>query len=90
MEIVIKPKKWGNSLGLIIPNEIIRKQGITSETNIVVNIRKANRVKDIFGILKDWKIDTQKARNEFRKFELEAERRKFSNFINSKEKKRGV
>lgn len=90
MEIITKPRRWGNSLGLIIPKEIIRKQGITNETNVVVDIRKANRVKDIFGILKDWKIDTQKERDEFRRVELEAERRKFGKFINSKEKKRGV
>ncbi|MEK6952211.1 MAG: hypothetical protein AABX29_04285 [Nanoarchaeota archaeon] len=86
MEIVTKPKKWGNSLGLIIPGGVVKKQGITSETMVVVNIKKVNKVKEIFGILKDWKIDTQKSRDEFRKIEFEAEKRKF---VGPKEKIRG-
>lgn len=40
METVAKPKKWGNSIGVIIPKEIIEQQNITLGDELVLHIEK--------------------------------------------------
>ncbi|HLC77359.1 MAG TPA: AbrB/MazE/SpoVT family DNA-binding domain-containing protein [archaeon] len=40
METVAKPKKWGNSIGIIIPKEIIEEQKITLDDELVLRIEK--------------------------------------------------
>ena len=39
-------------------------------------IKKENPVRELFGVLKDWNIDTQKAKDDIRKEERLAEKRK--------------
>jgi antitoxin component of MazEF toxin-antitoxin module len=60
-----KTKKWGHSIGVIIPKKITRKQHIKPEQTIVIHIedQKSLKVRDIFGINKR-KIDTAKALKE--------------------------
>ena len=77
MKITTKPKLWGNSLGIIIPREIARTEGITLDTNITIEVKKENPLRDLFGALKNWKIDSQKTKNFLRKEEEEAEKRKW-------------
>jgi len=45
-------KKWGSSIGIIVPKEIVEKQGIKAGDDIVVNIFKKGDLSDIFGKLK--------------------------------------
>ena len=40
METVAKPKKWGNSIGIIIPKEIIEGQKSTLGDELVLRIEK--------------------------------------------------
>ena len=40
METIAKPKKWGNSIGIIIPKEIIEGQKITLGDELVLRIEK--------------------------------------------------
>ena len=40
MEVSAKPKKWGNSIGIIIPKEVIDLENITIEDELVVKIEK--------------------------------------------------
>jgi len=40
MEVVVKPKKWGNSLGMIIPREVVAEQKITLKDDLIVHIKK--------------------------------------------------
>ena len=65
IEINAKIKKWGNSLGFIIPKDIASKQHIKQRQNIRVFIEKSDalRVKDIFAIGKV-KINADKALRE--------------------------
>ena len=76
MKIVTKPKLWGNSLGIIIPKSVIKEGNISLDTEITVEIKKDNPIKEIFGILKDWKIDSQKVKDKSRKEEELSEKRK--------------
>jgi len=54
MEVEIKTKKWGSSLGIIIPKEIVRQERIQEGQEIRINIltRKKTTGADIFGALK--------------------------------------
>ncbi len=53
MSLELKTKKWGNSLGIIIPNEIVVSLNIKPEENILVSINKnGNLLRELFGSLK--------------------------------------
>jgi antitoxin component of MazEF toxin-antitoxin module len=46
METIAKPKKWGNSIGVIIPKEIVEQQKITLKDELIIHIeKKLNREK---------------------------------------------
>ena len=58
------PKKWGNSLGITIPSEIIKEENIKPKKKITVLVMgDAKRLKDMFGTLK-LKKPTQKVMEE--------------------------
>ena len=40
MEVITKPKKWGNSMGVIIPKEIVEREKITMNDELVLHIEK--------------------------------------------------
>ncbi len=40
IEVVAKPKKWGNSIGIIIPKEIVDSEKITPKDELIVRIEK--------------------------------------------------
>ena len=55
MEIIeTKAKKWGNSLGIVIPSEIAEKEHIKENKLVRLFIIKDNRnvAKETFGLLK--------------------------------------
>ena len=54
MEVETKTKKWGSSLGIIIPKEIVRKERIREGQEIKIDIlsKKKTTGADIFGKLK--------------------------------------
>ena len=62
-----KLKKWGSSLGLIVPKEIVLKERLKVGEEIIFDIKKKIAVKEIFGSLRNWKIDPQKVKDELRK-----------------------
>lgn len=67
MEIVVKTKKWGNSIGVIIPKEEINNLNIKENQEVIVEIKlKENPLKELFGFGKGKKI-TKKAFLENRK-----------------------
>ena len=53
-------KAWGNSIGIVIPKEDIKKEGlhVDQKVNVVITPVKTLKVKDIFGKLK-LKINTK-------------------------------
>lgn len=62
----IKVKEWGNSLGLIIPKEIVAREQISPNDEIVVTISKKDNLEDFFGKLKI-KKSAQELKDESRK-----------------------
>ncbi|MFA4819443.1 MAG: AbrB/MazE/SpoVT family DNA-binding domain-containing protein [Candidatus Aenigmatarchaeota archaeon] len=55
-------KKWGNSFGVIIPNEIIRKENLKDGQKVEIILRKPSKINmnKVFGSLKDWKKPTSR------------------------------
>ncbi len=44
-------KKWGNSMGLVLPSKIVKKLSLNKNDKIVINIMEKKRI-DGFGIFK--------------------------------------
>ena len=61
-----RPKPWGNSLGIVLPREIVEREHLTKNTEItIIVIPKAaqQKIKETFGTLK-LKISTSQAMRE--------------------------
>ena len=67
MVIQTKLRKWGNSVGVVIPSEFLRKNNLREGQEIIIEIVKKKTIKELFGSLKDWKIDSQKLKEDLRK-----------------------
>lgn len=52
MGIEVTVKKWGNSFGIVLPKEIVEKEGLKENKKIVINIIKQADLSDVFGSLK--------------------------------------
>ncbi len=66
VQIQAKTKKWGSSIGVILPKSIVEEIGIKSNENITIDIKKTHKAKEFFGLLKDWKRNTQEIKDEAR------------------------
>lgn len=60
MQTKVKLRHWGSSIGVIIPSDIVRRENLKEGDEIIIEIKKKNNVRDSFGMLKDWKIDSSK------------------------------
>jgi len=68
LEFESKVKKWGNSFGVIIPKEIIKRESLKEDEEIhIIAIKKNKAVAETFGMFKDWKMTGQKAKDIARK-----------------------
>ena len=71
METVVKAKKWGNSIGVLLPTNIVKEEHIKPGEEMVIEIkRKQNVLKELFGAL-PFKKSTEQLIKETRK-ELES------------------
>ncbi len=58
-------RKWGNSLGVVIPREEASKEGIKENDEVEVVVRKATDIRQLFGKYKF--KDLQAVKEELRK-----------------------
>ena len=72
-QINVRAKKWGNSIGIILPSLIVEKERIREGTELIVNVKTKHQatVGDLLnysrksGLAKKLKnVDTQKALKE--------------------------
>ncbi|MBI4452025.1 AbrB/MazE/SpoVT family DNA-binding domain-containing protein [Candidatus Woesearchaeota archaeon] len=49
---MVTAKKWGSSIAVIIPKEIVKSQNIKEGDDIAINIFKKGDLTDVFGTLK--------------------------------------
>ena len=67
METEVIIKKWGNSLGVVLPGEIVKAERLNENERITIEIKKRQVGKEFLGLLKDWKKNPQEAQDEARK-----------------------
>ncbi len=60
-------KRWGNSLGVVLPKGVIAETKIKPGQEVEVILPKKVDLSKIFGTLKDWKKPTQKIMEEIDK-----------------------
>ena len=57
-----KLKAWGNSIGVVLPKEALREEGLAFNDEVeVILTKKQNSLKDAFGKLKDFKAKSDKS-----------------------------
>ena len=52
MEIKVKAKKWGSSIGFILPKPVVDEKGIEEDDEIIIEVKQRPRAGELFGILK--------------------------------------
>ena len=66
METEAVVKKWGNSLGVILPKEFVTEGNIEENDRVMIDVRKEADLRPIFGSLKA-KMSGQEFKNLVRK-----------------------
>ena len=52
MAIELTVKKWGNSIGVILPKELVRKENLEENKKIIIEVVKEANLVKLFGSLK--------------------------------------
>lgn len=60
-------KKWGNSLGVILPREMVKTESIREHQKLIIKIETKQLGCKLMGILKHWRKDPQKIKDEARR-----------------------
>jgi antitoxin component of MazEF toxin-antitoxin module len=57
-----KLRRWGNSLGVIVPKEIVDQEGLKEGEIVEISVRKVSDIKHLFGKypFKDLQLQKQK------------------------------
>ncbi len=61
-----KVRRWGSSLGIVVPSEIAKELRLKAGDDVVLEIDQAG-IDEAFGSLKDWAVDPQKLKDELRR-----------------------
>ena len=59
MTVEAKVKKWGNSLGIILPSAFVESRHVTENDTVVLTVVKKVDVSKLFGSLKKAKLSGQ-------------------------------
>ena len=69
IQIKSKLRRWGNSFGIIIPQKAIGSEKVKEGEELTIFIKRETPFNNVFGALKNWKIDAQRFKDEIRKEE---------------------
>ena len=62
-----KVRKWGSSLGIVIPKEVAEVKDLRAGDEVLAEIRKLSDLREIFGSLSGWRRSTQRIKDEARR-----------------------
>ena len=65
METVSKIRKWGNSFGVLVPKELIKKENLKVNEEVVVKLEKKKDLMQLFGFC-NFKNPTKQLMKEIR------------------------
>ncbi|OGJ19898.1 hypothetical protein A3K73_01070 [Candidatus Pacearchaeota archaeon RBG_13_36_9] len=60
-------REWGNSFGVVIPRELVIKEGFKANDRVIIRIDKRQNLEEFFGKGKGKIKDAQKEKNEAKK-----------------------
>ena len=60
-------RKWGSSLGIIIPKDIVDHEHLAENEKIVVDIRKKHLAREFIGLLRGWSKPADEIKREMKK-----------------------
>lgn len=66
-EAIAVAKRWGSSIGIVIPKDIVEKEHIREHDKVRLTIAKARTARRIWGLLPGLRTDAQKAKDDMRK-----------------------
>ena len=52
METVSKIRKWGNSFGVLVPKELLKKENFKVNEEVIIKVEKKKDISKVFGILR--------------------------------------
>lgn len=58
-ETIVTIRKWGNSLGVTLPNELVEKNRLSPNDKLILELKKVDNLDDLFGTLKTKKTAQQ-------------------------------
>ncbi len=72
IEIKARTKKWGNSIGVVIPKEVVREENIkpNQQVTLMISQKPITKVKDIFGTMTFKKSTEQLMREVDKEFDF--------------------
>jgi antitoxin component of MazEF toxin-antitoxin module len=59
-------RKWGNSIGITLPHDIVMEKGIQSGQRVVVSVKRKSDLSPLFGSVK-FRKSSQELKDEMRK-----------------------
>ena len=60
-------RRWGSSLATVIPPDALRAEGLKEGDEVVLEVRKARALRDVFGLLKQEPLSAQKIKDALRR-----------------------
>jgi antitoxin component of MazEF toxin-antitoxin module len=69
MEIKTLAKKWGSSIGVVLPKAVVEENKIRENEEVIIEIKKPACVKETYGKYPEWKSkkNAQELKDEARK-----------------------
>ncbi len=67
MAMQVEVKKWGNSMGVILPKILVEKENLEENDKIIIEIVKQADLSDVFGSIKKRRMSGQEFKNMIRK-----------------------
>ncbi len=66
-EVEVIAKKWGSSLGIIIPKSLVEQEHIVENEKVKIEVKKTHTAREVWGLIPcGWKKTTQELKNEVR------------------------
>jgi antitoxin component of MazEF toxin-antitoxin module len=62
MQAKSKLKRWGNSFGVVLPKDIVEKEGLREGEEVEISVRRASDIKRLFGKYPFENLQLQKER----------------------------
>lgn len=66
-EVECITRRWGNSLGIVIPREVIEQEQIGENEKITLSFNKKRKAEEFFGLCAGWTKSTDDIKKEMKK-----------------------